>query len=89
MDIKNGIKKLLHKEYLLFQKIQSNSQYATTPEGYSAMEEWINDVDIFNQKYLKDNPLHKHSNKRIGIKIVFPRVIINYNIFISLQKTFL
>lgn len=62
MVIINGIKQLLQKEYKLYQKIQSNPQYATTPEGYSAMEEWINDVDIFNQKYLKDNPLHKRIN---------------------------
>ena len=59
MDIINGIKQLLQKEYKLYQKIQSNPQYATTPEGYSAMEEWINDVDIFNQKYLKEHPLHE------------------------------
>lgn len=62
MDIRNSIIQLLNKEYRIYQKIQSNSQYATTPEGYSAMEEWINDVDIFNQKYLKDNPLHKRIN---------------------------
>lgn len=62
MDIRNSIIQLLNKEYRIYQKIQSNSQYVTTPEGYSAMEEWINDVDIFNQKYLKDNPLHKRIN---------------------------
>lgn len=59
MDIKDGIRQLLNKEYLLFQRMQKDPQYATTPEGYSAMEEWINDVDIFNQKYLTSNPLHK------------------------------
>lgn len=59
MDIKDGIRQLLNKEYLLFQRRQKDPQYATTSEGYSAMEEWINDVDIFNQKYLTGNPLHK------------------------------
>lgn len=59
MDIKDGIRQLLNKEYLLFQRMQKDPQYATTPEGYGAMEEWINDVDIFNQKYLTSNPLHK------------------------------
>lgn len=59
MDIKKGIEILLNKEYQLFKQIQSDPQFATTPEGYSAMEEWINDVDIFNQKYLKEHPLHQ------------------------------
>lgn len=59
MDIKNGIIQLLNKEYQLFKQIQANPQYATSPEGYSAMEEWINDVDIFNQKYLSNHPLHQ------------------------------
>ena len=54
MNIKKEIIKLLNKEAILFKHIQSNPQYATTPEGYSDMEEWINDVDIFNQKYLVD-----------------------------------
>lgn len=62
MDIKNGIVQLLNKEYQLNQALKNNPQYATTSEGYSDMEEWINDVDIFNQKYLKDNPLHKRIN---------------------------
>ena len=59
MNIKKEIIKLLNKEAILFKHIQSNPQYATTPEGYSDMEEWINDVDIFNQKYLVKHPLHQ------------------------------
>lgn len=58
MQVRNQLSQLLEQEKK-FQRIAvMNPKFFPTPEGKAMLDEWINDVDIFSQRYLKEHPIY-------------------------------
>ena len=59
MNLKSELQSLIQREAILHKETQWNPNFSTSPEGFCALDQWINDVDIFCQRYLKDYPLYQ------------------------------
>lgn len=65
MSVGREIIKLLDRINRLHNRIRLNPKYTKSNELHRDMEEWINDVAIFNCKYLKEYPLYQRINEII------------------------